>query len=206
MKKEQIKELLSKWNKESKREDKEIIFVMAEKFLNEIEEQEFIRENSYIFFTGLMYLTYKKMNIAFTGQDIAEEFETEQKSIFKMYRKIRDSVGIKLCKSPVQMGTKCMRSLTPYEYIKNKENQFDKEIVKRALDLSKEYDKDLKSRSPISIASACLYLGHILANQHISQRVIADIMGVTESTIRNVYKWIIEDLNLRDKYYPNTYK
>jgi transcription initiation factor TFIIIB Brf1 subunit/transcription initiation factor TFIIB len=209
MKKEIIKEMLDKWKKESEREDKEIIFVMAEKFLNDVEEKEFIRCNSQLFFAGLMYLTYKKMNIAFSGQDVEEEFDIRQTDIFRTYKKIRDNLGIKLCKSPVQMGTKCIRNLTPYEYIKNKENQFDEKTIEIALDLSKNYDKDLKARSPVSIASACLYIGGLLSNKHITQREISGIMGVTEITIRSVYKFIIEDINLTDNYkekYQNTYK
>ena len=49
------------------------------------------------------------------------------------------------------------------------------------------------------IAAAALYVSALIHGEKRTQREVADIAGITEVTIRNRYKELIEKLNLEEK-------
>ena len=54
-------------------------------------------------------------------------------------------------------------------------------------------------RGPAGIAAAALYVAALMNEEKKTQREVADIAGITEVTIRNRYKELIEKLGLEDK-------
>jgi transcription initiation factor TFIIB len=54
-------------------------------------------------------------------------------------------------------------------------------------------------RGPAGIAAAALYVAALINDEKKTQREVADIAGITEVTIRNRYKELIEKLKLEDK-------
>ena len=70
-----------------------------------------------------------------------------------------------------------------------------------ALDiLDQARDVELTSgRGPAGIAAAALYVAALMNDEKKTQREVADIAGITEVTIRNRYKELIERLKLEDK-------
>ncbi|MBT4377161.1 hypothetical protein HOD29_07360, partial [archaeon] len=54
-------------------------------------------------------------------------------------------------------------------------------------------------RGPAGIAAAALYVAALMNDEKKTQREVADIAGITEVTIRNRYKELIDKLNLEDK-------
>ncbi|MEK6827388.1 MAG: sigma factor-like helix-turn-helix DNA-binding protein, partial [Nanoarchaeota archaeon] len=54
-------------------------------------------------------------------------------------------------------------------------------------------------RGPAGIAAAALYVAALMNDEKKTQREVADIAGITEVTIRNRYKELIEKLKLEDK-------
>ena len=52
-------------------------------------------------------------------------------------------------------------------------------------------------RGPVGLAAASLYVASLLTGEKRTQREIADVVGVTEVTIRNRYKEIIDKLGLK---------
>jgi transcription initiation factor TFIIB len=65
------------------------------------------------------------------------------------------------------------------------------QILKRAT------SQELTSgRCPTSMAAAALYIASVLCRERITQREVAEIACVTEVTIRNRYKEIIEKLDI----------
>jgi transcription initiation factor TFIIB len=50
----------------------------------------------------------------------------------------------------------------------------------------------------MGVAAAALYVATLLCNERKTQREVADVAGVTEVTIRNRYKELIEKLKLED--------
>ena len=54
-------------------------------------------------------------------------------------------------------------------------------------------------RGPAGIAAAGLYVAALLNNEKKTQREVADVAGITEVTIRNRYKELLDKLNLSEK-------
>ena len=54
-------------------------------------------------------------------------------------------------------------------------------------------------RGPAGIAAAALYVAALINDEKKTQREVADVAGITEVTIRNRYKELIERLKLDDK-------
>jgi transcription initiation factor TFIIB len=68
------------------------------------------------------------------------------------------------------------------------------EIMKKANDL-----EITSGKGPMGIAAASLYVAALLVGDKKTQREVADIAGVTEVTIRNRYKELLEKLHLEDQ-------
>ena len=70
-----------------------------------------------------------------------------------------------------------------------------------ALKILKKVDiSELTSgRGPAGIAAAALYVAALLNDEKKTQREVADVAGITEVTIRNRYKELIERLKIEDK-------
>jgi transcription initiation factor TFIIB len=54
-------------------------------------------------------------------------------------------------------------------------------------------------KGPMGIAAASLYVAALLVGEKKTQREVADVAGVTEVTIRNRYKELLEKLKLEDQ-------
>ena len=66
--------------------------------------------------------------------------------------------------------------------------------------LNKARNAELTSgRGPTGIAAASLYVAALMNNEKRTQREVADVAGVTEVTIRNRYKELLKELDLKDK-------
>ncbi|MFB6076252.1 MAG: sigma factor-like helix-turn-helix DNA-binding protein, partial [Candidatus Aenigmatarchaeota archaeon] len=66
------------------------------------------------------------------------------------------------------------------------------------LEEAKEYDIT-SGKGPTGVAAAALYIAAVLNGEKRTQREVADIVGVTEVTIRNRYKEIVEKLGIEDQ-------
>ena len=53
-------------------------------------------------------------------------------------------------------------------------------------------------KGPMGIAAASLYVAALLTGEKRTQREVADVAGVTEVTIRNRYKELLEELGLEE--------
>jgi transcription initiation factor TFIIB len=54
-------------------------------------------------------------------------------------------------------------------------------------------------RGPAGIAAAALYVAALINDEKKTQREVADVAGITEVTIRNRYKELLDRLDLEDK-------
>jgi transcription initiation factor TFIIB len=54
-------------------------------------------------------------------------------------------------------------------------------------------------RGPAGIAAAALYVAAVLNDEKKTQREVADVAGITEVTIRNRYKELLDKLELEEK-------
>ncbi|HIK01621.1 TPA: hypothetical protein H1008_00720, partial [archaeon] len=66
--------------------------------------------------------------------------------------------------------------------------------------LKQAQEHDLVSgRGPTGVAAAAIYVSSTLSNEKRTQREVAEVAGVTEVTIRNRYKELIDELGIADK-------
>ena len=76
----------------------------------------------------------------------------------------------------------------------------DKTQMKAAEILRKAKKKDIISgKGPCGCAAASIYIASVLGDERKTQREVADVVGVTEVTIRNRYKEIAEALNIEEE-------
>ena len=68
------------------------------------------------------------------------------------------------------------------------------EIAQRILELASEL-RLTSGRGPAGVAAAATYIASVLTGERKTQREIAELARVTEVTIRNRYKSLIEHLN-----------
>ena len=122
---------------------------------------------------------------------MATASDVERKEIGRTYRFIIRKLGIKVKQS------------SPKDYISRFSSilHLSPKTQNDALKILKKADvSELTSgRGPSGIAAATLYVASLLNNEKRTQREVADVAGITEVTIRNRYKELIEKLDIEDK-------
>lgn len=196
-------------NIEEKAEGNEMIGIISNKLLNELKPHFFIGKNkindkelAIVFY----YIANRKMNIPIRLEEIADKFRYFDKieshrlrKLHRLYKKIRRKLGMKTCKTQSIMGTKCIIITSPKTYIElicNKK-EISEDIKKECLKVLKKVELKLGS-SPPSIAGSIVFViarKNGLDKRKITQRDIADILGITEVSIRNSIYKLYEILN-----------
>nr|MDO8082236.1 transcription initiation factor IIB [Candidatus Freyarchaeota archaeon] len=135
-----------------------------------------------------LYAACRKCKIPLTLDDIAEISRVKKREIGRSYRLIARELKIEI--PPVN----------PMEYIPKFSSALNLtgSAQKKAMELmQKVCEKGLTSgRGPTSIAAAVVYISSILMNERRTQREVSETARVTEVTIRNRYKELIEKLKL----------
>ncbi|MFH1211505.1 MAG: transcription initiation factor IIB [Candidatus Woesearchaeota archaeon] len=137
---------------------------------------------------GALYAACRRHDVPRTLDELGEASNIEKKEIGRTYRFITRELNIKILPS------------NPSDYIArfasalklNPETQSKSvEIIERAQKV------ELTSgRGPTGIAAAALYVAALINGEKKTQREVADVAGVTEVTIRNRYKELLEELDL----------
>ena len=116
--------------------------------------------------------------------------ELEKKRIGRTYRFVTRELGITILPS------------NPADYIARFASslKLSAETQSNAIEILEQAQKaELTSgRGPTGIAAAALYVSALLHNRKRTQREVADVAGVTEVTIRNRYKELLDELDLED--------
>ena len=138
---------------------------------------------------GAIYIASRRFNLPRSLSEICKITGANKRDVGKTYRFIARSLGIKLLPSgPIDYIPKFATKLNFSGATQTKAV----EILKKAQNL------ELTSgRGPIGLSAAALYVASLLTGEKRTQREIADAVGVTEVTIRNRYKEIIEKLGLK---------
>ena len=94
---------------------------------------------------------------------------------------------------------------TPLTYVSRFCNKLkvDQKVKGKAEEiLTKSIDKELISgRGLTGVAPAAIYIATVLCDEKRTQREVADVAGVTEVTIRNRYKELVERLDINFELY-----
>ena len=137
---------------------------------------------------GALYAACRRHDVPRTLDELSEASGIDKKEIGRTYRFVTRELGIKILPS------------NPADYIArfasalklNAETQSKSvEIIEQAQNV------ELTSgRGPTGIAAAALYVAALINGEKRTQREVADVAGVTEVTIRNRYKELLEQLQL----------
>jgi len=133
-----------------------------------------------------VYLACRQCKLARTLEEIAQASNVNKKEVGRSYRFLIKELDYFV--PPVK----------PSQYITKFSNQLTmqgkvEEIAHKILTTAKEL-KLTSGRGPTGIAAAASYIASVLTGERKTQREIAEIAQVTEVTIRNRYKELVERL------------
>jgi transcription initiation factor TFIIB len=133
-----------------------------------------------------IYLACRQCGLARTLEEIAQASSVNKKEVGRSYRFLIRELDYSI------------PPLKPSQYITKFSNQLTmqgkvEEIAHKILAAAKEL-KLTSGRGPTGIAAAASYIASVLTGERKTQREIAEIAQVTEVTIRNRYKELVERL------------
>ncbi len=138
-----------------------------------------------------IYAACRSYNIPRTLDEISIASEVERKEIGRTYRFITRKIGIKVTPSSPKDYISRFASVL---HLSPKTQNEALKILKKA-----EISELTSGRGPAGIAAAALYVAALLNDEKKTQREVADVAGITEVTIRNRYKELLEKLKLEEK-------
>ncbi len=140
---------------------------------------------------ALLYTTCREEGAPRTLDEISKASGINKKDIGKTYRYIARKLRIRILPAKAQDYVPRFGSLLG----------LSEKVQVRAVDVLDDAGKfDVTSgKGPIGVAAAALYIAAVLEGEKKTQREVADMIGVTEVTIRNRYKEMVEALNIKDK-------
>lgn len=137
---------------------------------------------------GALYAACRRHEVPRTLDELSEASGIEKKEIGRTYRFITRELQISILPS------------NPADYIARFSSSLNlsAETQSNAVEILEMAQKaELTSgRGPTGIAAAALYVSALIHGEKRTQREVADVAGVTEVTIRNRYKELLEKLNL----------
>ena len=138
-----------------------------------------------------IYAACRSYNIPRTLDEIANASEVERKEIGRTYRFITRKLTIRVTPSNPKDYIPRFSSIL---HLAPRTQNDALRILKRA-----EASELTSGRGPAGIAAAALYVAALLNDEKKTQREVADVAGITEVTIRNRYKELLEKLDLQEK-------
>ncbi len=141
--------------------------------------------------TALIYAVAREEGTPRTLTEMSAASGIEKREIGRAYRYIARALGIRILPAKAEDYIPRFASLLG---LSGKVQARAREILRLT------QDEELTSgKGPTGIASAALYIAAVLEGERRTQRDIADVVGVTEVTIRNRYKDLIEKLGIEEE-------
>jgi len=138
-----------------------------------------------------VYIACRKYGIPRTLDEIAEASNLKKREVGRTYRFVTRELQIKM------IPTK------PEEYVPRFASalRLGGEVQLKSIEILKEAGEEelVSGRGPTGVAAAAIYIAATMAGERRTQREVAEVAGVTEVTIRNRYKELIEELGLEIK-------
>ena len=137
-----------------------------------------------------LYFACREKKIPRTLQEILDETSISAKNVRRCYRTIIRELNLKAPSTdPI--------SLIP-RYIA--ELNLDAEIEKTTINILQKFITNFSTsgKDPKGLCAGALYLVCKIRNKRISQKEIANLVGVTEVTLRSRYKELIRKLNIEN--------
>ena len=164
----------------------------AARIYNFVLQRGFIRgRNMESVIAACIYAACRTYAIPRTLDEISAASEVERKEIGRTYRFIIRKIGIKVTPSSPKDYISRFASVL---HLSPKTQNSALKILQKA-----EITELTSGRGPAGIAAAALYVAALLNDEKKTQREVADVAGITEVTIRNRYKELLDRLDLEDK-------
>jgi len=140
---------------------------------------------------ALTYAVSREFDSPRTLDEISEASGVEKREIGRTYRYIARELAIRIL--PADPTTFVPRFTSMLG--------LSDRVQAKALEILKKANKhDITSgKGPTGVAAAAIYVATVLVGEKRTQREVADIVGVTEVTIRNRYKELIEKLGIEEE-------
>jgi transcription initiation factor TFIIB len=136
-----------------------------------------------------LYMSCKRFDNPRTLEEISRVSGVKKSSIAKSYREMVWSMGSPKNKDE---STLVLARLSDKLNLRGRGLKLALELLEQAK------EKKLScGRSPTSLAAACVYLSSMMIESPITQKTVASVANVTEVTLRNRYKEMIEVLGLK---------
>ena len=137
-----------------------------------------------------LYVAARRYHLPRSLNEICERTNISKREIGKTYRFITRELTVKLLPS------------RPEDYIPKfaSELDFSADTQTKAIEILKQAEETqlTSGRGPTGLAAAALYVASLMTGEKRTQREIANVVGVTEVTIRNRYKEIITKLDIKE--------
>jgi len=138
-----------------------------------------------------IYAACRTYQIPRTLDEIAAASDVERKEIGRTYRFITRKLGMKVTPSSPKDYIARFASIL---HLSPKTQSDALRILKKV-----EASELTSGRGPAGIAAAALYVAALLNSEKKTQREVADVAGITEVTIRNRYKELLDKLGLEER-------
>jgi len=140
---------------------------------------------------ALTYAVSREFDSPRTLDEISEASGVEKREIGRTYRYIARELNVRILPAdPLTFIPRFCSMLGLSDRVQAK----SAEILKKA----KKYEIT-SGKGPTGVAAAAIYVACVLQGEKRTQREVADIVGVTEVTIRNRYKELIEKLGIEEE-------
>ncbi|MCQ5376583.1 MAG: transcription initiation factor IIB [Candidatus Methanomethylicia archaeon] len=152
-------------------------------------ESQLIRGRSIESMTGAaLYAACRKYNVPLTLDEVASVSRANKKEIARSYRFVSSELTIRVLPTdPVNYVPRLITKLS-----------LDGAVQRKSVEIIKFASSEglTSGRGPTGVAAAAVYIASVLLERKRTQRDIATSAGVTEVTVRNRYKELLEKLDL----------
>ena len=140
---------------------------------------------------SIIYAACRQCNVIRTLDDIAEKTEYSKKEIARIYRFIHNSIEADI---PLFSHRNYISKFVSQLGLRGETEKVALELLSRASEQQLTI-----GRSPRGITASCIYIACQVTSEKRNQSEVAKVAQVTEVTIRNRYKEILEKLNFEIK-------
>lgn len=136
-----------------------------------------------------LYAACRMAKVPRTLDEIEEVARVDKKEIGRSYRFIARELSLRLPPtSPIDYVNRFADQLGLSERTKSRAIKLLQEAIKKGL---------TSGRGPMGVAAAALYIASVLEGEKRTQREVAEVAHVTEVTVRNRYKELVERLGIK---------
>ncbi len=136
-----------------------------------------------------LYLALRRANVPRSLKEISDVSTQNKKEIARCYRQLFWRLGYH---STIDDPIHYVSKIATKANISNKTQNEAIDLLQKGRRMNLVVGKD-----PSGVAGAALYIACVKNSERVTQKKIAEAAGVTEVTIRNRYKSLVKDMNLK---------